>query len=347
MEAKNFIVNCFNLFQTARMAQMITRQIAGKKMLFFENGRQIAAKEDIAYYKSLGVPPAWQDVKIAKNRRAKILATGVDKAGRLQYVYHPSFRARQEEAKFERILRFARALPGMRRIVDKDLRRADLDYQKVMASIVAIMDRTYIRVGNDTYARENQSYGLTTLRSKHTTVEGSTVTFRFTGKSGKRHVKRITDRTLARVVRKLDDLPGYEVFKYYDETGRLKDVKSSDVNAYIKDVMGEEFSAKDFRTWAGTLIASAELALAERAESERERKKAITACVKNVARKLGNTPAVARSSYIDPRIIKSFMDGDDLRKVRTTVETMKTAEDEKTLSTEERCVLAILEKTAA
>src|SRR5206468_6303437 len=139
----------------------------------------VTKKEDLEYFKSLRIPPAWQDVQIAKNRKSKILAKGTDSAGRLQYIYHPSFRARQEQAKFERVLRFARALPYMRRVVDNDLRRPHLDYPKVMATIISIMDRTYIRVGNDTYARQNQSYGLTTLRSKHTTVDGNTVTFDF------------------------------------------------------------------------------------------------------------------------------------------------------------------------
>lgn len=323
--------------------QWIYRTKTGKGFRYLDHDDAITNTDDIAYYKSLGIPPAWQDVRIARNRRAKILAKGVDAAGRTQYIYHPRFRAKQEQAKFERVLRFARSLPHMRRAVDADLERPTLDYRKVMATIIAIMDRTYIRIGNESYARENHSYGLTTLRSKHTTVQGSTITFDFIGKSGQRHVKRITDRTLARIVRQLDNLPGYEVFRYYDEDGRLKDVKSADVNAYIKEVMGEEFSAKDFRTWAGTLIASAELALAERQGSEKERKKTVTACVKKVARKLGNTPAIARASYIDPRIIKTFMDGEDLRKVRQTVETMEKQKGDKYLSSDERCVLSILE----
>lgn len=325
--------------------QWYQRQKAGKGYRFTFHNEPVTEKESLDYFKSLRIPPAWQDVKIAKNRRARILATGTDKAGRLQYIYNPAFRTRQEQAKFERVLRFARALPYMRRVVEADLQRPELDYQKVMATIVAIMDRTYIRVGNDQYARENGSYGLTTIRSKHTSVDGHTITFDFIGKGGKHHVKRITNRRLSRIVRQLDDLPGYEVFKYFSSDGKLKDVGSSDVNAYIKDVMGEEFSAKDFRTWAGTLIASAELALAERAESERERKKTVTACVRKVAKKLGNTPAIARSSYIDPRIIKTFMDGEDLAKVHKTVEAMKIKKGEEYLSPDERCVLSVLERT--
>jgi DNA topoisomerase-1 len=335
------------------MAQHWITRTGTKSFRYFDSaGQPVRDKEQVQYYTSLGIPPAWEDIRISASRGAKVLATGKDKAGRLQYIYHPNFRARQEQAKFERVLRFARALPRMRQVVGSDLRRPQLDYRKVMATIVSIMDRTYIRVGNDTYAKQNGSYGLTTLRSKHTTISGDTVTFDFIGKSGKHHVRRITDRTLARIVRQLDNLPGYEVFKYYDGSdgsakGKLKDVKSSDVNQYIKDVMGEEFSAKDFRTWAGTLIASVELALherdVERVASERQRKQAVSACIRKVAQKLGNTPAIARASYIDPRIIKSYMDGDDLRAVRDTVAKMETKTD-KYLSREERCVMAVLEK---
>ncbi len=177
----------------------------GRSAVYTQDGRQITDRTELAYLKSLGIPPAWRSVRIAAGKRAKVLATGVDKAGRTQYRYHPKFRERQEQAKFERILRFARALPKMRRIVDRDLQRPKLDYRKIMAAIISLMDHTYIRVGNDSYARDNNSYGLTTLRSKHTEVQGNTVTFAFQGKSGKQHVKQVTDRRLAGIVRRLDD----------------------------------------------------------------------------------------------------------------------------------------------
>ncbi len=310
-------------------------------------GSPVQDKQAITYYKSLKIPPAWQEVKISSNVNAKVLVTGIDGAGRKQYIYNPVFRARQEAAKFDKILRFARALPQMRTVVAKDLKRPTLDYRKVMATIISIMDRTNIRVGNDTYAKTNNSYGLTTLRGKHTAVEGDTITFDFIGKSGKHHIKKVADRSLARIVKQLDDLPGYEVFKYYGDDKKLHDVKSTDVNQYIKDVMGEEYSAKDFRTWAGTLMASVELVLTERemeASSERERKKVVTACVRKVAKKLGNTPAVARSSYIDPRIVQLYMSGKDVSKVRSTVSAMQHKAGPERLSPEENCVLRILEK---
>lgn len=217
--------------------QWYTRQKVGKGYRYYLQDSNVNDTDTINYFKSLRIPPAWQNVAIAKNRRSKILATGTDNAGRMQYIYNPTFRARQEQAKFERVLRFARALPHMRRVVDRDLKRPHLDYPKVMATIISIMDQTYIRVGNDAYAKQNNSYGLTTLRSKHTSVEGGTITFDFIGKSGQHHVKKIQDRTLARIVRQLDNLPGYEVFKYYGTDDKLHDVKSSDVNAYIKSVM--------------------------------------------------------------------------------------------------------------
>lgn len=323
----------------------VDRKRTGLKSFdYFNDGSQISDKRELEYFKSLGIPPAWQEVKISASHNARILATGVDKAGRLQYIYHPKFRARQEKEKFERILRFARALPKMRQTTNQHLRRSQLDRQKVLACIIQLMDKAYFRVGNEIYAKENQSYGLTTIRSKHTTVRGDTVVFDYMGKSGQQQLKKITDAKLAKVIKQMDELPGYELFKYYDEEGNLGVIDSNDVNEYIKEVMGEEFSAKDFRTWGGTLLAAAELVSAERAKSVAERKKTVTACVCNVAAKLGNTPAIARSSYIDPRVINAFVKTNDLLKVHQTVEQM---DDLGALSRDEHCVLRLLEKSAA
>lgn len=322
--------------------QWITRRRRGKGFAYYDAHGQITDKAQLAYIGSLHIPPAWNEVTIAVNKQARILAVGTDAAGRRQYIYHPEFRARQDQAKFERILRFARALPHMRKITDKHLHHQKLDREKVLACVVRIMDEAYMRVGNDVYAKEHQSYGLTTLRSKHTTVQGDTILFDYIGKGGQHQVKKIANRSLARIVKRLDELPGYEIFKYYDENGKLVDVKSADVNMYIKELMGEEFSAKDFRTWAGTILAATELAEIARPDSERERKKAVTACVKKVAHRLGNTPAIARSSYIDPRIIQTFMDTDNLSTMRRTITAMKTQGH--SLSPDEQCVLGLLEK---
>jgi DNA topoisomerase-1 len=323
-------------------SRYIERRRIGRGFKYYDDKDEITSDNEVEYFDSLKVPPAWKDVRIARSPNAKILATGYDKAGRLQYIYNPKFRAHQEKEKFERILQFARALPRMRRITSQHLRHKQLDKQKVLAAIVQLMDRAYFRVGNEVYAKENQSYGLTTIRSKHTTVRGDTIIFDFIGKSGQEQFHKVKDKPLADIVKQLDDLPGYEIFKYYDDDGNLQPVSSADVNAYIKEIMGEEFSAKDFRTWGGTLLAAAELGNIERARHKKERQQAVTECVKRVAERLGNTPAIARSSYIDPRIIKAFMDGNDLSRVRQTVETMN---DKGELSTDEHCVLQLLEKT--
>lgn len=314
-----------------------------KSFQYYNDTNLITDKEELAYFKSLGIPPAWQEVKIASSHNARIIATGVDKAGRLQYIYHPKFRARQEKEKFERILRFARALPKMRRVTVAHLQQTGLPREKVLACIIQLMDKDYFRVGNEQYAQENQSYGLTTLRSKHTEVKGDTIIFDFIGKSGQAHLKKVTDKLLAKIVKQLDDLPGYEIFRYVDEAGELHDIHSDDVNEYIKDVMGEEFSAKDFRTWGGTLLASIELSQTERSHSKSERKKTVTECVKKVAQKLGNTPAIARASYIDPRVIKAYIDTNELHKIREAVKKLSRSNY---LTPDEHCVLYLLEKSA-
>lgn len=231
----------------------------------------------------------------------------------------------------------------MRETIEKHLAHKTFDREKVLACIVRLMDEAYFRVGNDVYAREHQSYGITTLRSKHTRVEGATIIFDFIGKSGQHHVRRLTDRRLARIVRQLDELPGYEVFQYYDNRGTLTPVRSADVNAYMKAVMGEEFTAKDFRTWGGTRIATTELLGAEPAATERKRKKRVTECVKRVARRLGNTPAVARSSYVDPRVITAYMKYGDLH---TLLESSKQINGNSRLSAEEQATLRLLQRVS-
>jgi DNA topoisomerase I len=323
----------------------VERQRTGvKSFTYTHDGRQITGKPELAYFKSIGIPPAWKEVKIAASHNARIQATGIDNAGRLQYIYHPKFRARQEKEKFERILRFARALPAMRRTTAKHLAAPGLPREKVLACIVQLMDKAYFRVGNEVYAKENQSYGLTTLRSKHTRVWGDTIIFDFIGKSGQAHLKKVTDKRLAKIIKKLDELPGYEIFKYTDEDGEVHDIRSDDVNEYIKEVMGEEFSAKDFRTWGGTLLASIELSQTERSHHMNERKQAVTECVKKVAQKLGNTPAIARASYIDPRVIKAYVVTNDLAKIRAAVKNLRQAEY---FTADEHCVLHLLEKAAS
>jgi DNA topoisomerase I len=323
--------------------QFVTRQRRGRKFTYIHDGREVKDKAAHNYFNSLAVPPAWRDVKIDRRHGARILATGYDKAGRLQYIYNPKFRERMEREKFERILRFAKALPKMRRMTEKHLSDQGLHRQKVLACIVRLMDEAYFRVGNEQYAKENQSYGITTLHRKHISVEGDSVHFDFMGKSGQRQKKTLTDAKVARIIKALDELPGYEVFKYYDEEGNLTKVTSEEINAYIKEVMGDEFSAKDFRTWGGTLLATADLAARESTKSEKERQAAVAVCIRKVARKLGNTPAIAKSSYIDPRVIASFVETGDLSKVK---EAVKEVREQSYLNQDERCVIKLLERAA-
>lgn len=317
----------------------ITRKRHGHGYAYYKNGQKISDPHEIKHLNSLTIPPAWREVKIAESKTAKVQATGVDAAGRQQSIYHPSFRARQEKAKFQRILKFAERLPSMRRQIEKDLARQKFRKEKVLALIVKLMDEAYFRVGNETYAREHQTYGITTIRRKHLSLRTDSVTFDFIGKSGQAHHKKISDRRIARLLRQLDELPGYEVFQYIDEHGKTHKITSRDVNDYIKTHMGEIFTAKDFRTWGGTLLATTELAAELPESNETKRKKRVTRCVKSVARRLGNTPAVTRGSYIDPRVISAYMDSNSLTTIRETVSHMK---PKKYLSQEERCVMKLL-----
>ena len=307
------------------MSTYFTRRKVGKTYHYFEGDERITDAETISRIDALAIPPAWKNVEIARSKSANVQARGYDSAGRLQSIYHPTFRLRQEKLKFDRILRFAEHLPALRRQVDKDLARKRLDKHKVLAAIVRLIDEAYFRVGNERYAKEHQTYGVTTLRSKHIETTTTTVTFDFIGKSGKEHVKTIKDPQLARIIKQLDELPGYEIFRYQDKDGAMHDLHAADVNAYIKEYMGEEFTAKDFRTWGGTLLATSAV-IKEELEpeaSQTARKRAVTQIVKRVAKRLGNTPAIARSSYIDPRVFVAFEDAVSLSNLRSAMNMMR------------------------
>lgn len=322
-------------------SRVYTRDKHGRSFSYLHDGQKITNADTLARIKSLSIPPAWTNVQIAASPEAKIQAMGKDSAGRTQAIYHPKFRARQEKAKFERILEFGERLPKLRQQVEKDLARRQLSKEKVLACIVKLMDQAYFRVGNKNYAKDNQTYGITTMRRKHTTITSTSVIFDFIGKSGQKHVKTINDRQLARIMKQLDELPGHEVFQYLGEDGKTHTINSNDVNAYIKEHMGEAFTAKDFRTWGGTLYAAAELAASERPRSERERKKVVTVCVQQVAKQLGNTPSIARKSYIDARVIRTYMKTTGLAKFAESVASMKPG---KYVKPEETCTLELLRK---
>lgn len=300
---------------------MITRHRCGRGFTYRgDNGATIRDRKLRRWIKSLAIPPAWTDVEIDPDAEAKIHATGRDSAGRKQYIYNPEWREDREQAKYDRIIRFARRLVTMRRITGQHLTRHDNSREKVLACMVRLIDTAYFRPGSDAYARENDSYGLTTIRSKHLTIEGDELIFRYVGKGGKVQEKHVEDERLARIVAELDHIPGREIFKYFDGDGRKIDVNSDDLNAYIREVMGEDFSAKDFRTWAGTSLAALALDELGVADNVKQAEANIRAAVRSVAQRLGNTPAIARASYIDPRVIECYLDGRTLRYFRESVE---------------------------
>jgi DNA topoisomerase-1 len=259
----------------------------------------------------LRIPPAWKDVAIAASPRAAVQAVGRDAAGRWQYRYHDSAVARREAKKARRLLHFARALPQMRRAIARDLARPGLPRERVLAGILRILSNCFLRPGSDAYAQENGSFGVSTLRRRHVTVRGDTITFDFPGKSGKRQRRELRDRRVARLVRQLLAMPGHDVFKFLAEDGFVVDVKSRHINEYIKEVMGERFSAKDFRTWAGTLICACALARAgsEEGETRAARRRKLVAAIRETAEHLGNTVAVCRASYINRSVLTGYEKG--------------------------------------
>jgi DNA topoisomerase I len=263
------------------------------------DGGRIHDPRQLERIRALAIPPAWTDVWISPTRRGHIQATGRDARKRKQYRYHPRWHSVRDEVKYERMVAFAAALPGIRARTEADLRRQGLPREKVLAAVVGLLEQTMIRVGNDEYARDNDSYGLTTMEDEHARVSDRRVVFRYRGKNGKEHETTLDDPRLARIVGRCQDLPGQRLFQYEDEDGSTRDVDSADVNAYIGEISGEPFTAKDFRTWAGTVLAA--VALADGRSGPE--------AVREVAEELGNTPAVARGSYIDPRIVEQAEDG--------------------------------------
>jgi len=289
------------------------RRLGSKDRGFFYRypgtGETVREERVLTRIENLKVPPAWEDAHIAQGPSAKVQAVGYDSEGRLQYLYHPNYRARKEREKFDRILRFADALPEMRRITTNHLRHKYLDREKVLAAMTRLMNAAYFRVGEERYTKNNRTYGITTLRRKHLSVEGNTMIFEYTGKWGMQQRKAVTDAKLRGIVEGCAALPGYEIFKYYDDSGEIRNVKSRDLNAYIKEVMGDEFMPKDFRTWAGTLIAAVTLAELGATEDSKAAEKNVLSAVDAVAERLGNTRDIARASYISPRVIDHYMEG--------------------------------------
>ncbi|RPH57118.1 DNA topoisomerase IB [bacterium] len=288
----------------------IRRRRCGKGFCYLDTkGRAIKDRKAIERFKKLAIPPAWTDVWICPLPNGHLQATGRDARGRKQYRYHPEWRSVRDETKCGRMIVFGEALPKIRERVEADLSLRGLPREKVLAAVVKLLETTLIRVGNQEYARTNDSYGLTTLRDGHVDIEGTKLRFEFRGKSGQEHSVELQDRRLARIVRQCRDLPGQTLFQYLDDDGERQKVSSEDVNAYLRETTGEDFTAKDFRTWGGTVLALAALLDAGGAESEREAGKLVVDAVKRVASELGNRPAICRKFYIHPAVINAFVDG--------------------------------------
>jgi len=271
------------------------------------DGTTLTDEDTLERIRKLAIPPAWTDVWICPSAKGHLQATGRDARGRKQYRYHARWREVRDETKYDRMIAFGEALPKIRAKTDRDLALPGLPREKVLATVVQLLEKTLIRVGNDEYAKQNKSFGLTTMRDRHVVVNGSTVRFEFRGKSGKAHAIDLRNRKLAAIVKRCRDLPGYELFQYIDENGERQVIDSSDVNQYLREITGEDFTAKDFRTWYGTVLAARALRELP-SETPTEAKKKLVQAIEAVAGVLGNTKSVCRKCYIHPAIIESYLD---------------------------------------
>ena len=286
----------------------ITRRRAGKGFSYRDpDGKAVKDRETLDRIRSLAIPPAYTDVWICADPNGHIQATGRDARGRKQYRYHPRFREARDSTKYERMLDFAAALPALRARVDEDMSRRGMPREKVLATVVHLLETTMIRVGNADYAKQNKSHGLTTLNDRHVKVDGAQIRFRFKGKSGKEWDLGIRDRRVARIVKASQDLPGQHLFQYLDDEGERRSVTSGDVNAYLREISGTDITAKDFRTWTGTVLAALALAEYEKADSQAAAKRNVREAIEQVSARLGNTPTICRKCYVHPQVIDSYL----------------------------------------
>ena len=308
------------------------------------DGSPVDDEKVLARIRKLRIPPAWTAVRIARGDTAPLQAVGVDKKGRTQYLYHSRFRAQREEAKFRRVVEFGEALPALRRRVRADLQGASLERQRVLAAMVRLIDQGFFRIGNDKSAESESTYGLSTIRASHVKVDGNAVLFDYVGKWRKKHKRAVADDDVAKIVAELKKTRGAELFKF-EQNGRIIDVKDRHVNDYIQASIGRDFTAKDFRTWVGTLLCSIALAMQGQGDTKTERKRRVRKAVAVTAEQLGNTPAVCRSSYICPRLLDEYMEGkpfEMLRKTRKGSPVVRVG-----LSMEEKALLKFLRETIA
>jgi len=324
-----------------------TRRRHGRKFVYFDTfGKEILDETRILRLNRLAIPPAYADVWICPSPNGHLQATGRDARGRKQYRYHERWREERDENKYEKMVIFGQALPRIRRRLNRDLKRRGLPREKILATVIQLLEKTFIRVGSEEYAKENKSFGLTTMRNRHVEVKGAKVRFRFRGKSGQEHDIDTEDRRVARVIRQLQDLPGQKVFQYLDEKGERHHVTSDDVNEYLHEITGEAFTAKDFRTWAGTVMTAMALQAQDAFENKSQAKKNVKDAITAVAKVLGNTPAVCRKCYVHPAVLESYLDGNLIAglKKRTEEALAKSLGD---LRSEEAAVLTFLQERLA
>ncbi|MBV9618774.1 MAG: DNA topoisomerase IB [Verrucomicrobia bacterium] len=318
-----------------------TRKSKADDFEYFDTeGKSIHDDQRLLRIKRLAIPPAWTDVWICPTPNCHIQATGRDARRRKQYLYHERWRDVRDENKYDRISAFGKALPKIRRRVAHDLKRSGLPREKVLATVVQLLERTFIRIGNEEYARENKSFGLTTMKDRHVEVKGATLRFRFRGKSGKEHEIDVSDRRIAKIVSKLQDLPGQDLFQYVDHEGEVRDVTSQDVNEYLREITGEDFSAKDFRTLAGTVLTAIALNAQGKFENNKQAKKNISTAISAVSKILGNTPAICRKCYVHPAIFESYLSSQSIDGLKQLSEE---AMEDVDLRSSEKSVLKFLE----
>jgi DNA topoisomerase-1 len=322
----------------------IKRKRAGKAFNYIGvDGKPIGDPKELNRFKALVIPPAWTKVWICPLPNGHLQATGRDEKGRKQYRYHPDWQKIRSQTKFDRMIAFGSTLPLIRQKTEEHLSLRKLSREKVLATVVRLLETTCIRVGNVEYAKQNNSFGLTTMRNRHVDISGSKVRFQFRGKSGVQHELELDDRRIARIVKQCRDLPGYELFQYFDENGDRQIINSEDVNTYLKEITGEDFTAKDFRTWAGTVAAAQALTELGASDSQTQAKKNITQAIKQAAKQLGNRPATCRKYYVHPAIFDAYLDGSLLPRMEEQEE-VETENSTYALSPQERGVLAILQQ---
>jgi DNA topoisomerase-1 len=309
-------------------------------------GKLIRDEQRLLRIKRLAIPPAWTEVWVSPSANGHIQATGRDARRRKQYLYHERWREVRDENKYDRIISFGKALPKIRRRIARDLKLAGLPRNKVLATVVQLLERTFIRIGNEEYARENKSFGLTTMKDRHVEIKGAKLRFRFRGKSGREHEVDVTDRHIATIISKLQDLPGQDLFQYVDDNGEIRDVTSQDVNEYLREITGEDFSAKDFRTWAGTVLAAIALNAQEKFETQKQAKSSINTAIRAVAKILGNTPAICRKCYVHPAVLETYLDQKSIDGLKAMTEDALEGED-LDLRSSEAAVLKFLKSRLA